>query len=171
MPLQVVAKSGDQPHAESDPDKRKILMELRVQHADSAHLPNELKVLRKRAWKALVPAAAERKAAERALRNPEVELHPLLRAIVLIKHTQAAIAAKAKHAVRKRRARPAIVHDFGACLCGCSDHLWSEPWAVGPNRRLEAIAYGLTPNPQFRVRPANASWRRAPPARPDQMEA
>ncbi len=143
-------------------------MKLRVQHADSAFTPNDLKALRKRTWKALVPEAAERKAAERALCNPEVELHPLLRAIVLIKHMQAAIAAKAKakHAVRKRRALlRAIVHDLGACLCGCSDHSWSEPWAVGPNRRLEAIAYGLTPSPQqFRVLSAKPSWRRAPPA-------
>ena len=126
-------------------------MKLRVQHADSAFTPNDLKALRKRTWKALVPEAAERKAAERALCNPEVELHPLLRAIVLIKHMQAAIAAKAKakHAVRKRRALlRAIVHDLGACLCGCSDHSWSEPWAVAGGSQPTVGGNRLWPNPK-----------------------
>ena len=26
----------------------------------------------------------------------------------------------------KRRRKDSVVHDFGSCLCGCSDHLWQQ---------------------------------------------
>ena len=49
----------------------------------------------------------------------------------------------------RRKQEPQVVHDFGACLCGCSDHLWAaearEPWLP---RNLDL------------PRAANPSWRR-----------
>jgi hypothetical protein len=32
----------------------------------------------------------------------------------------------------KRKRRVSVVHNFGACLCGCSDHLWERD-AAGPH--------------------------------------
>lgn len=47
-----------------------------------------------------------------------------------------------------------VVHNFGACLCGCSDHLWAEearePWLP---RNLDL------PRP-VEAKAANPSWRR-----------
>ena len=49
----------------------------------------------------------------------------------------------------RRKQEQQVVHDFGACLCGCSDHLWAaearEPWLP---RNLDL------------PRAANPSWRR-----------
>ena len=59
---------------------------------------------------------------------------------------------------RKKRRKKHIVHDLGACLCGCSDHLW-EAELLQPQlpRRLwlPPPVEGPYPKPV----PANVSWR------------
>ena len=66
------------------------------------------------------------------------------------------------------------VHDFGACLCGCSDHLWAADekmaaaaWEIDTTKRAAAekmaVAARERDSMKRRLVAATASWRRPPP--------
>ena len=53
----------------------------------------------------------------------------------------------------KRMRKVSVVHDFGACLCGCSDHIWERDAAeAGARKRGPVLGLAST-----------CSWRRICP--------
>lgn len=72
----------------------------------------------------------------------------------------------------KRMRKVSVVHDFGACVCGCSDHLWDQDAAEARARkcRPDQTASNELSRRNMETRPVLAltcSWRRVRPRNND----